>query len=303
MNSLGKVAVLMGGISTEREVSLKSGVRVLSALRGKGVDAHAVDPAQGGVQDLLGGGFQRAFLVLHGGDGENGTVQGVLEWLRIPYTGSGVLGSALAMDKLRTKLVWQASGLPTPPFELLDADVDFDAVAGRIGFPLMVKPATEGSSIGMSKVDTVNALEPAFLEAAKYDSRVIAERFVDGEEITVGILAEGLLPVIRLETKREFYDYQAKYLDDDTRYFIPSGLSADQETSVQRLSADAFSVLGCRGWGRVDLMIDRTGAPFLLEVNTAPGMTDHSLVPMAARAAGIPFEDLCIRILETARVG
>ncbi len=303
MSSLGKVAVLMGGTSAERDVSLKSGGRVLSALRGKGVDAYAVDPALGGVQDLLGGGFHRAFLVLHGGEGENGTVQGVLEWLRIPYTGSGVLGSALAMDKLRTKLVWQASGLPTPPFELLDAGVDFGAVAGRIGLPLMVKPATEGSSIGMSKVATVSALEPAFLEAAKYDSRVIAERFVDGEEITVGILAEGPLPVIRLETKREFYDYQAKYLDDDTRYFIPSGLSADQEKSVQMLSADAFSVLGCRGWGRVDLMIDRTGAPFLLEVNTAPGMTDHSLVPMAARAAGIPFEDLCIRILETARVG
>jgi D-alanine-D-alanine ligase len=303
MISFGKVAVLMGGASAEREVSLKSGTRVLAALRGKGVDAHGVDPVDGGLQNLLRGGYQRAFLALHGGDGENGTVQGVLEWLRIPYTGSGVLGSALAMDKLRTKLIWQALGLPTPAFEVLEPNKEFGEVATRIGLPLMVKPASEGSSIGMSKVTAADALEPAFREAVRYDRRVIAERFVDGHELTVGILAERSLPVIRLETTREFYDYQAKYIDDDTRYFIPSGLDSFKEERVQKLAIEAFKALGCRGWGRVDLMIDRSGSPYLLEVNTAPGMTDHSLVPMAARATGIPFEDLCVHILGDAHVG
>lgn len=303
MSSFGKVAVLMGGHSAERDVSLKSGMRVLTALREKGVDAHAVDPADGGLRDLLEGGYQRAFLALHGGDGENGTTQGVLEWLRIPYTGSGVLGSALAMDKLRTKLIWKASGIPTPEFELLSDKDDFGAVAMRLGLPLMVKPASEGSSIGMSKVTEAHALGHAFSEAAKYDSKVIAERFVNGHELTIGILAESPLPAIRLETNRAFYDYEAKYLADDTRYFMPTGMGAALEASLQRLSVQAFKTLGCSGWGRVDLMVDRSGEPFLLEVNTAPGMTDHSLVPMAARAAGLSFEDLCIRVLESAHVG
>jgi D-alanine-D-alanine ligase len=298
-----KVAVLLGGKSAEREVSLKSGALVLAALRARGVDAHPFDPADKDLEDLIEARFERAFIVLHGRFGEDGTVQGVLEWLGIPYTGSGVLGSALAMDKLRAKLLWRACGMPTPDYELLDANADFKAVAARLGTPLMVKPVNEGSSIGMSKVRAAGMLEEAFALAVNYDRAVIAERFIEGQELTAGILGDEALPLIRLETPRDFYDYEAKYVTDDTRYIVPCGLPAAREREIQRLCLKAFRVLGCRGWGRVDLMLDGAGEPWLLEVNTAPGMTDHSLVPMAARAAGLSYEDLCMRILEEARVG
>jgi D-alanine-D-alanine ligase len=296
----GKVAVLMGGKSAEREVSLRSGAMVLAALRARAVDAHAFDPAERGLEALIEEGFDRAFIVLHGRFGEDGTLQGALEFLGLPYTGSGVLGSALAMDKLRAKLLWQAEGLPTPPHELLHADSDFNAVARRLGTPLMVKPVREGSSIGMSKVHKAGALEEAFALAVNYDRTVIAEKFIDGTELTGAILGMEPLPLIRLETPREFYDYQAKYHADDTRYIVPCGLPRGEERELQALCVAAFRALGCRGWGRVDLMLDAAGKPHLLEVNTAPGMTDHSLVPMAARAVGMSYEDLCLRILEGA---
>jgi D-alanine-D-alanine ligase len=299
----GKVAVLLGGGSAEREVSLKSGAMVLNALRDRGVDAHAFDPAEHGLDELIAASFERAFIVLHGRFGEDGTVQGVLEWLGIPYTGSGVLGSALAMDKLRAKLLWQASGLPTPPHELLDAGADMGKVAARLGLPLMVKPISEGSSLGMSKVREAAHLDEAYALAVNYDRAVMAEKFIEGTELTVGILGDEALPIIKLETPRDFYDYQAKYVSDDTRYIIPCGLSPAREREIQALCHEAFRALGCSGWGRVDLMLDRSGAPHLLEVNTAPGMTDHSLVPMAARALGLSYEDLCVRILEGAHVG
>jgi D-alanine-D-alanine ligase len=298
-----KVAVLLGGSTAEREVSLKSGALVLAALRARGVDAHPFDPADKDLEDLIEARFERAFIALHGRFGEDGTVQGVLEWLGIPYTGSGVLGSALAMDKLRAKLLWQACGIPTPAHELLEAHGDFEAVAARLGVPLMVKPVNEGSSIGMSKVRAGGALEEAYALAVNYDRMVMAEKFIEGSELTAGILGDEALPLIRLETPREFYDYEAKYVADDTRYLIPCGLPAARERELQALCLKAFRALGCSGWGRVDLMLDAAGGPWLLEVNTAPGMTDHSLVPMAARAAGLSYEDLCLKILEGAHVG
>jgi D-alanine-D-alanine ligase len=293
----------MGGRSAEREISLKSGTMVLNALRKSGVDAHAFDPRDSGLEELKAQRFERVFIALHGRLGEDGTVQGALEYLGIPYTGSGVMASALAMDKWRTKLLWQAAGLPTPAWELVTARTDPAGLAARLKLPLMMKPAREGSSIGMSKVISVEKIAPARELAARYDDVVIAERFVEGVELTAGILGDEPLPLIRLETPREFYDYEAKYFADDTRYILPCGLSADQERSLQALSLEAFRVLGCSGWGRVDLMLDRAGKPSLLEVNTIPGMTDHSLVPMAARAKGISFEDLCLRILESAHAG
>ena len=296
----GKVAVLLGGRSAEREVSLKSGGMVLQALRAAGVDAHPFDPRDRGLEDLARERFDRVFIALHGRYGEDGTMQGALELLGIPYTGSGVLASALAMDKWRTKLVWQAAGVPTPKYELLAADADFAAVAGRLGLPIMVKPANEGSSIGMSKVRRAGDLDEAYALAANYDRVVIAEQFIDGSELTGGILGREALPLIRLETPRDFYDYEAKYLADDTRYILPCGLPEARERAVRAQCLRAFDTLGCRGWGRVDLMLDRAGDPHFLEVNTSPGMTDHSLVPMAARHAGISFEALCVRILESA---
>ena len=294
----GKVAVLLGGRSAERPVSLRSGGMVLAALRSRGVDAHAFDPAERDLEALIDERYDRAFIALHGRFGEDGTIQGVLDWLGIPYTGSGVLGSALAMDKLRSKLVWQASGLATPPFEILRADSDWRQVSARLGLPLMIKPASEGSSIGMSKVRSADRLEEAYAAAVNYDRIVIAEKFVDGTELTAGVLGERALPLIRLETPRDFYDYEAKYIADDTRYILPCGLPEARERELQALCLAAFRTLGCSGWGRVDLMLDREGAPYLLEVNTAPGMTDHSLVPMAARAVGLSYEDLCLEILE-----
>ena len=298
----GKVAVLLGGNTAEREVSLNSGAMVLGALREAGVDAHPFDPSERGLQALMDERFARAFIALHGRFGEDGTVQGALEFLGLPYTGSGVLGSALAMDKLRTKLVWQAMGIATPAHELLSASTDFGAVAQRLGLPLMVKPASEGSSVGMSKVREAGALEEAYALAVNYDRRVIAEKFIDGMELTAGILGRTVLPLIGLETPRDFYDYDAKYLRDDTRYTLPCGLPPAQERELQQLSLEAFDALGCSGWGRVDLMLDRAGRPWLLEANTAPGMTDHSLVPMAARHLGMSNAQLCVRILELARV-
>ena len=298
--SLGKVAVLLGGKSAEREVSLKSGAMVLKALRSRGVDAHAFDPSERDLEDLLKQRFARVFIALHGRFGEDGTVQGVLEWLGIPYTGSGVLASALAMDKLRTKLLWHAEGLPTPPYEVLGRESDLKAVAKRLGTPLFVKPACEGSSVGMTKVRAAAALEEAYALAVNYDPVVIAEKFIDGPELTAAILGDEVLPMIRIETPREFYDYEAKYIANDTRYLVPCGLPEKKELQLRQLCLRAFRALGCRGWGRVDLMLDKRGRPYLLEVNTAPGMTDHSLVPMAARAAGLSYEDLCLRILQLA---
>jgi D-alanine-D-alanine ligase len=286
----------------EREVSLNSGRMVLAALRSKGVDAHAFDPGERGLEELIAERFDRVFIALHGRYGEDGTIQGALELLGLPYTGSGVLASALAMDKWRTKLVWQACGVTTPHCEVLTRGTDFEGVANRLGLPLMVKPANEGSSIGMSKVRTAGALAQAYALAAKYDSLVIAESFVEGVELTGGVLGDTPLPLIRLETPRDFYDYDAKYKASDTRYIIPCGLPPDAERVIQDEVLHAFRALGCSGWGRVDLMLDRSGKPYFLEVNTSPGMTDHSLVPMAARHAGIPFEELCLRILELAHV-
>jgi D-alanine-D-alanine ligase len=293
----------MGGRSAEREISLKSGAMVLAALTKSGVDAHAFDPRDTRLEDLKTQGFDRAFIVLHGRFGEDGTIQGALEYLGLPYTGSGVMASALAMDKWRTKLLWQAAGLPTPLYELMAARTDFTELARTIGLPLMVKPAREGSSIGMSKVASVEKLAPAYELARRYDDVVIAERFIEGTELTAGILDGEALPLIRLETPRLFYDYEAKYFANDTRYICPCGLTDAVERSVQAQALSAFRVLGCSGWGRVDLMLDRQGACWLLEANTIPGMTDHSLVPMAARARGMSFEDLVLRILESAHVG
>jgi len=301
-SDFGKVAVLMGGRSAERAVSLKSGSMVLAALKKKGVDAHAFDPKERGLEALIKDRLDRVFIALHGRYGEDGTVQGALELIGIPYTGSGVLGSALAMDKWRTKLVWQGSGIPTPHYELLTRQSDPHGVTTRLGLPLMVKPANEGSSIGMTKVKNARDLPEAYALAANYDPIVIAEAFVDGVELTVGVLGDTSLPLIELETPREFYDYEAKYSAGDTRYIIPSGLPPDAERIIQEEALRAFKALGCSGWGRVDLMLDRTGKPYFLEVNTSPGMTDHSLVPMAARHAGLSFEDLCVRILELARL-
>ena len=296
----GKVAVLMGGKSAEREISLMSGNGVLKALQSKGVDAHAFDPAERELGDLKREGFARCFIALHGRGGEDGTLQGALEMLGIPYTGSGVLGSALAMDKVRAKLIWQASGLPTPSHEVIDAASDFRGIAARLGLPLIVKPVQEGSSIGISKVGAAADLDEAYSLAVNYDSVVIAEKFIDGPEYTASILEDAALPLIRIEAPQGNYDYQNKYFTDDTKYICPCGLPAQEEESLKALALNSFKVLGCSGWGRIDLMLDAKGGPWLLEVNTSPGMTGHSLVPMAARAVGISYEDLCVKILESA---
>lgn len=297
--AFGKVAVLMGGQSAEREVSLKSGAAVLEALLRQGVDAHPVDPTPEIFTELAAAGYDRAFIILHGRGGEDGVMQGALESLGMPYTGSGVLASALGMDKLRTKRLWLGAGLPTPAYEAVHGDSDFMAVAQRLGLPLMVKPAREGSSIGMSKIETAGELAGAWSLAARYDREVLAERRIDGTEYTVAILGDTALPSIRLETPHQFYDYEAKYQSESTRYHCPSGLSEREESALRELALTAFNTVGCRGWGRVDVMRDGRGGFWLIEVNTLPGMTDHSLVPMAARAAGVGFEELVWRILET----
>ena len=299
----GKVAVLLGGNSAEREISLMSGNGVLKALKSKGVDAHAFDPAERDIFDLKREGYARCFIALHGRGGEDGTIQGALEMLSVPYTGSGVLGSALAMDKARAKLVWQARGLPTPAYEVLDKNSDLRGVAGRLGLPIVVKPAEEGSSIGITKVRAAGELGEAYALAVNYDSAVIAEKCVEGPEYTASIVGNEALPLIRIEAPEGNYDYQNKYFTDDTKYICPCGLPAQREEDLKALALDSFEALGCAGWGRVDLMLDAKGDPWLLEANTSPGMTSHSLVAMAARAVGISYEDLCVRILEGANVG
>ena len=302
--NFGKVAVLMGGTSAEREISLMSGNGVLKALRSKGVDAHAFDPKERDLFDLKGEGFTRCFIALHGRGGEDGTIQGALEMLGIPYTGSGVMGSAIGMDKWRTKMVWIANKLPTPRYRILTGKEDWKAVARELKLPLIVKPANEGSTLGLTKVTSVKQLPEAYEVAAKkYRDIALAEQFVDGPEYTASVLGEEALPLIRIEAPKGNYDYQNKYFTDDTKYHCPSGLPAKKEKELQALTMRAFSSVGCRGWGRVDIMLDKRGKPWLLEVNTSPGMTGHSLVPMAAKAVGIPYEDLCVRILEMARVG
>ncbi len=303
MSNFGKVAVLMGGRSAEREISLRSGSMVLAALLRKGVDAHAFDPRDQGFEQLLAQRFARVFIALHGRFGEDGTVQGALEVLGIPYTGSGVMASALAMDKWRTKLVWLASGIPTPVYALLTADSQAADVAAKLGLPLMVKPAHEGSSIGISKVDSVEKFSLAYEQAAKLDGSVIAEQFIAGRELTAAILNDEALPLVRIEAPQGNYDYHNKYFGEATKYHCPSGLPAAVEASIQQQALAAFRLIGCQGWGRLDLMLDADNRPWFLEVNTIPGMTDHSLVPMAARARGIAFDDLVLRILETAHVG
>ncbi|MCX7960472.1 MAG: D-alanine--D-alanine ligase [Burkholderiales bacterium] len=294
----------MGGRSDEREVSLMSGRGVLAALRARGVDAHAFDPAERDLLELRREGFARCFVALHGRGGEDGTVQGALEALGIPYTGSGVLGSAIGMDKWRTKLVWLGAGLPTPRFRVLAENDDWAAVARDLGLPLVVKPANEGSTLGVTRVRAVEELPAAYALAAKtFRDVALAEAFVDGPEYTAAILGEEALPLVRIEAPQGNYDYHHKYFSDATKYHCPCGLPEAKERALRALALEAFRLIGGSGWGRVDLMLDARGDPWLLEANTAPGMTSHSLVPMAARAAGMSYEDLCLRILELARVG
>ncbi|PKO37158.1 MAG: D-alanine--D-alanine ligase [Betaproteobacteria bacterium HGW-Betaproteobacteria-6] len=298
MSEFGKVAVLFGGTSAEREVSLNSGSRVLAALQGQGIDAHAFDPATQPLDALKG--YDRAFIALHGRHGEDGTIQGALEVMHIPYTGSGVLASALAMDKFRTKLMWQAAGLAIPEYALLTADSDFADIEEELGLPLFVKPAHEGSSIGITKVKERGALKAAYEAAARLDPLVIAEKGVMGGEYTVGIIGDEAMPIIKIEPATEWYDYEAKYNRDDTRYLCPCGLPEAKEMEIRKGALEAFRVLGGRGWGRVDFLMDEDGKHYFLEVNTAPGMTDHSLVPMAARVSGLEYPDLVRRVLELA---
>jgi len=293
--NFGKVAVLFGGKSGEREISLKSGSAVLAALKRQGVDAHAFDPASQDLSELKA--FDRTFISLHGRFGEDGTIQGALGLMEIPYTGSGVMASSVGMDKWRTKLLWRAMNVVTPEFELVSAQSDFAAIEQKLGLPLFVKPANEGSSIGITKVKKTGGLEAAYLLACKADPLVIAEKFIGGGEYTVGILGNTPLPIIRIVPKNEFYDYEAKYLRNDTEYLCPCGLSAEKEAQIQQEALQAFRVIGCKGWGRVDFLMDEAGQHYFLELNTSPGMTDHSLVPMAAKAAGISFDELVIEIL------
>lgn len=299
----GKVAVLMGGSSAEREISLMSGRAVLAALVKSGVDAHAFDPAERPLWRLKDEDFARVFIALHGRGGEDGTVQGALEILGIPYTGSGVMASALSMDKWRTKLVWLAHGLPTPRYHMLKAGTDWNAVAQDLGLPIFVKPAREGSSVGATKVERVEDLQAAWQEAVRHDPLVLAEQYVEGEELTAAFLGEEALPLVRIVAPGGNYDWQNKYFSDETQYYCPSGLPESAEETIQELVMDSARLLGCRGWGRADLILSREGKPWLLEMNTSPGMTGHSLVPMAARAVGIGFEALCLRILEQAQLG
>ena len=303
MADFGKVAVLFGGRSAEREISLLSGNAVLAGLRRQGVDAHPFDPADRDLWSLRSEGYARVFIALHGRYGEDGTVQGALELMGIPYTGSGVMASALCMDKIRTKMVWTACGLPTPTWETLTAESDWNAVVRKLGLPLIVKPAREGSTLGLTKVTDAAQLPEAYALAAKYDRLILAESFIAGQELTAAFLGDRMLPLIRIEAPQGNYDYQNKYFSDDTRYHCPSGLAADVETAIQETIRAAVISLGCEGWGRADLIRRADGSISLLEMNTSPGMTGHSLVPMAARAVGIEFDDLVVRILEMAHVG
>ena len=296
----GKVAVLMGGWSAERVISLQSGQAVLDALLRSGVDAHGIDVRRDKVlHELQNGCFDRAFNVLHGPGGEDGVIQGLLDVLNIPYTGSGVLGSALAMDKFRTKQMLDSQSLPTPAYMILDANTDFEYVVASLGLPLIVKPALEGSSIGMTRVDEAEQLAVAWEVAAQFSGEVIAEQWIEGSEYTVAILNDEALPVIRLETPHAFYDYEAKYQTNDTQYICPCGLDEKEEAQLQRLALSAMKIIGVTGWGRVDILCNQKGQPYIIELNTVPGMTDHSLVPMAAMAQGINFDELVVSILKT----
>ena len=302
VKALGKVAVLMGGRSSEREVSLMSGAGVLAALLSKGVDAHKFDPAELGLDQLKVQGFDRCFIALHGRYGEDGTVQGALELLDIPYTGSGVMASSIAMDKIMTKRIWRFEGLPTPDWRMVDsAEATRDALQA-LGAPMIVKPARDGSSIGLTKVMNADECAKAYELAAQYDAEVLCEQFIAGDETTCPVLGTGAkaaaLPVIRIVAPEGNYDYQNKYFTDTTQYHCPSGLPAAEEVEIQRIVEKAFRTLGCRGWARADIMIRASDRkPFLLEINTSPGMTGHSLVPMAARASGVSYENLCLGIL------
>jgi D-alanine-D-alanine ligase len=299
--AFGRVAVLMGGTSSEREVSLDSGRNVLEALQSRGVDAHAVDGIPALVDALVHGKFDRVFNILHGnrGGGEDGVLQGLLEALEVPYTGSGVLGSALSMDKIRTKQVWMSMGLPTPRFERIAPEADVRAAALRLGLPVFVKPSSEGSSVGVARVVDEAGIDEAIRVARDYGGEMLMEQMIVGDELTVPVLGEVALPSIRIVPRQGWYDYNAKYLADDTQYLCP-GLEDAQEDAIRALALAAFRAAGCSGWGRVDVMRDRAGNLFLLEVNTAPGMTSHSLVPKSARTVGIEFDELCWRILEQA---
>lgn len=302
-----KIAVLFGGTSAEREVSLNSGAAVLAGLREGGVDAHPVDPKEIDVTQLGAMGFDKVFIALHGRGGEDGTLQGLLELIGLPYTGSGVMASAISMDKLRSKLLWQGAGLPVAPWVALTRNALelglSDSVNTRIaalGLPVIVKPSREGSSVGMSKVDKAEDLSAALTLAFQHDEEVLIEKWLSGPEFTVAMLGEEILPSIRIQPAGVFYDYEAKYLSDETQYFCPSGLEAEREADLQSLVLKAWNVLGCRGWGRIDVMLDGDGQFYLLEANTSPGMTSHSLVPMAARQAGMSFSQLVVRILDQA---
>ena len=297
--TFGKVAVLMGGDSAEREISLMSGGAVLGSLLKSRVDATGVDFTDGKVlTGLSESGFDRVFIILHGRKGEDGKVQGALELMNIPYTGSGVLASALAMDKVRCKLIWQSLGLNTPPFAKLDETTEWDKVIAELG-PVFVKPVKEGSSIGISRANDATELQQAFVHASQYDKEVIAEKFIDGPEYTVAILGGSVLPAVGMTASNEFYDYQAKYFSDETQYFCPCDLAGEDEKNLATMAMQAYKAVGCEGWGRVDVMRDSAGTFWLLEVNTVPGMTDHSLVPMAAKQAGINFDQLVLEILAT----
>jgi D-alanine-D-alanine ligase len=297
--AFGRVAVLLGGDSSERAISLLSGNAVLAGLVRRGVDAHAFDPKERALAELVGGRFDRVWIALHGPGGEDGTLQGALEFMGVPYTGSGVMGSAIGMDKLATKRLAQSIGVATAEFVVLHGSADFDSALERLGLPMIVKPATQGSSVGMSKVERASDLAAAYACAAKLEASVFAEPWITGGEYTVTILKDRALPSIRIETPRTFYDYEAKYLRSDTRYLCPSGLSTMAEEHLANLALAAFGAIGAGGWGRADFMMDETGRPLLLEVNTIPGMTDHSLSPMAARAVGIDFDELVWQVLET----
>lgn len=301
-SEFGRVAVLFGGFSTEREISLLSGRAVLSALLRRGVDAHPFDPRERPLTDLVAERFDRVWIALHGPGGEDGSVQGALECLGIPYTGSGVQGSAIGMDKLRTKRLAAAIGIQSAPSAVLTSEADLDGALEQLGLPLIVKPATQGSSVGMTRVERAEDLPAAYRAAAAVDRSVFAETWITGAEYTVAILQGRALPSIRIETPKAFYDYEAKYFRDDTRYHCPSGLAPEAEKHLAALALATFEAAGAEGWGRVDFMADRTGRPLLLEINTVPGMTDHSLVPMAARAVGIDFDALVWKVLETSFV-
>jgi D-alanine-D-alanine ligase len=294
--------VLLGGASAEREVSLMSGNAVVGALRERGVDAHPFDPSGRNLFELVRDGFSRVFIALHGRFGEDGTVQGALETLRIPYTGSGVMGSALAMDKWRTKLVWDASSIPTPKFAMVTPQTDWQRLVELMGLPIIVKPVHEGSTIGLTKVTEAAQLPAAYELAARYDPLVIAEEFIQGHELTAAVLGEQALPLVRIVAPEGNYDYQNKYFTDTTKYFCPSGVPQELEDEIRALTLKCFRVLGCRGWGRADLILREDGTYSFLEMNTSPGMTGHSLVPMAAEAAGLSYAELCVKILEDARL-